>query len=132
MGKYILLEFDDNAEAAAFFKRLKGLKEVEDGQSFEDNALHVAATLLKANPLAVYTKPTELCDCKSDLDNSLRGRKLGWWVCPNCKKPKDRQGQTLRNILNPKLTNTTRVGSPNLSVRWRRDEDGKVITSIES
>jgi hypothetical protein len=128
MGRYVLLEFDDNIAGDKFVEMLQAAQESGERE------LDVTAGIIAAahsQVTAVYTKPAGLCACKSDLDNSLRGKKFGWWVCPTCKRPKNRQGQTLRNILNPKLENTTRVGSPSLSVRWEF-KDGKVVTSIES
>jgi hypothetical protein len=130
VGRYVLLEFNDNIAADKFVEMLKASQEGTEGPMDRDVTAGMIAGA-HSEVLAVYTKPAGLCSCKSDLDNSVRGRKFGWWVCPNCKKPKSGSGQTLRNTLNPKLEGTTRVGSPSLSVRWKF-VDGKVITSIES
>lgn len=136
MGRYVLLEFEDNDAAATFIGRLEdATQEYDDVSQTPDVTAMLngigAIAAAHATITAVYTKPAGLCSCKSDLDNSLRGKKFGWWVCPNCKKPKDGQGQTLRNTLNPKLEGTSRVGSPSLSVRWKF-VDGKVVTLIEN
>lgn len=128
MGRYVLLEFDDNIAAEKFVEMLKAAQ--ESGERDLDVTAGIIAAAHSA-VLAVFTKPQGLCSCVTDLDNSVRGKKFGWWVCPNCKRPKNRAGQTLRNLLNPGVMGTSRLGSPNLNVRWEV-KDGKVITSIES
>lgn len=136
MGRYVLLEFDDSDAAATFIGRLEeATKEYDDVEQTPDVTMMLngigAIAAAHATVLAEFAKATKICDCARPSENSVRGIKLGWWVCPKCKKPKRRGAQSLRNILNPKLANTTRTGSPSLIVRWDV-KDGNVITLIES
>lgn len=82
MAKYVLLSFDNDAEADAFTEY------VVDAQY-----IHISGdtAIVKADVRAVYKKPTLYCDNsdkhRGKLAGWTRGRKYGWWVCAVCGKP---------------------------------------------
>jgi hypothetical protein len=42
-------------------------------------------------PFAMFAVPTKYCDCpdkqRQHVANWVRGRKTGWWLCRNCRRP---------------------------------------------
>lgn len=130
MGLYVLLEFDDTDAGKKFMETMREAKAAEDPQGFEDYAISMAACTEQASLLGVFAKPTVLCECTSSSDKSFMGRKMGWWICPQCRRPKARSGQNLRNLLDKEVANTTRTGILSVHVQWVRDEDGRVRTQV--
>lgn len=127
MGRYVLLEFDDNVAADKFVESLQMAQEGTDGgvdRDFEAGMIAAAHSTVTA----VFSKPGGLCKCEAQTKDSVRGKKFGWWVCPDCKRPKPRMGQVLPNMLDPEGV-PTRNKEMNLSVKWLFDENGKVVTA---
>jgi hypothetical protein len=78
MAKYVLLAFDDDKKADEFLQKNFLGSEYVDYESAE-----VWATLR-----AVFKKPTQFCQCTAIKHRGwTRGKKFGWWVCSQCKKP---------------------------------------------
>lgn len=122
MGRYVLLEFDDNEAAETFVSNLNELKADGSGD-FPYLGIILCA---HAKVSAVFSRPNNLCQCKGST-TSVKGTKFGWWVCPACKKGKAGVGQPLRNMLDEGLNNTSRVGVLSLRAEWYED-NGKVVT----
>lgn len=101
MAKYILLSFEDDADADAFVNAMEpghdggallGDKprviflrdEIQDGQIYGGFEKEVFVR-------GVYKRPTKYCDCtysRNGKDGFTRGKKYGWWVHSRCGKPK--------------------------------------------
>lgn len=81
MAKYVLLQFDDDAEADRF------LEGVEEGDVGIGDGITIA--LLKFAVRGIWRKPTKFCECKTDMRRGgfRRGQKYGWWVHAKCGKP---------------------------------------------
>lgn len=81
MAKYVLLAFDDDAQADAFVKTTQenGLV-VNEGES----VFKFYVPLIRA----VFKRPTLYCTCKYNKNDRgfTRGKKYGWWV-HSCGKP---------------------------------------------
>jgi hypothetical protein len=79
MAKYVLLSFDDDKLADEFV------------QQFTDDVVERAKyerTGIYAYVRGVYKKPTKFCTCVGIKKRGFtRGKKYGWWVCDQCKKP---------------------------------------------
>lgn len=86
MGRLVLLEFDDNAEAEEFIACVN-VKEWPRHQSWHN-----------ATVLGVFIKPASLCECVPREDKSFRGAKFGLWACPKCRKVKSNSGQYLSDL----------------------------------
>lgn len=86
MSKYVLLQFDDDADADAVIK-------------YADQGLILSADggLQHHTPLVrgVWRKPTKFCECRGDKKNRgfRRGQKYGWWVHSKCGKPSQGWGR---------------------------------------
>jgi hypothetical protein len=79
--QYVVVEFDDDAEAGAF-----------------------AATLGEGSDASVrivglYKKPSKFCECAAPSEKSVMGTKYGWWVCKVCFRPQKGVWQVPRNLL---------------------------------
>lgn len=78
-SRYLLIEFDDEASAT----RLRGQI---------DNATRNGK---RFRVVGLFAKPTNYCQCDpkthvtmgGQVSTLKRGKKYGWWVCTNCKKP---------------------------------------------
>ena len=88
MARYVVLYFEDNAEAESLVHRHDPLNP-QEGE-------------LKA----LVPAPTKFCDgAACILSGSKRGRgwtrglKFGWWVCSICRKPSRRWGQSYAAVL---------------------------------
>lgn len=72
-GRYVLLEFEDRDEAAAFLAN-KHMPE------------HLGFTIK-----AAFLKPKKFCDCpgksRQNVKNWLKHPKYGLYICQVCKKP---------------------------------------------
>lgn len=125
MGRYILLEVNDNAAAQSI---LALLARKDDPTEFDPRTL---SYLLGAHAEAIglFSKPGALCKCVVPSERSIRGSKFGWWVCTTCKKPKHGSGHSLLNMLDePGLS--SRDKELVLHVKWIRGEDGTVRTAL--
>lgn len=88
MAKFVLLQFDDDAQADRLVQALQEWPEAIDisGQvtAAEPEWYHIVGVKLRG----VFKKPTKFCECKSLKNRGFsRGKKYGWWVCSQCKKP---------------------------------------------
>lgn len=101
MPRYLLVELDSNDSA--------------DRMRAQINAAEANGKGMRV--IAMFSKTAKLCDCLVRSEKSVRGSKLGWWLCPSCHKPKPGSPQTLVNMLDDE-------GCPSkyreimLSVRW--------------
>jgi len=101
MARYVLLSFDDNAEAERFIEAVKqrdvffsAANPNGEGGSygyFSDNVF----------TRAVWGKPVKFCECTNPGDNSVLGAKFGWWVHRPCGRPKKGQWQHPKNLIEP-------------------------------
>jgi hypothetical protein len=100
MPRYVLIEFDDNAQADAF----------------------VAKTLLKEEKgakyrvIGLFAKPRNFCQCppssqRQVASETARGVKYGWMVHRNCGRPRREASHSPRNLLDPEGTHPSRVAS---------------------
>lgn len=101
MPRYLLIEFDSNDAADRMRAQINAAE--ANGKNFR--------------VVGMFSKTAKLCDCAVRSDKSLRGSKLGWWLCPTCHRPKPGSPQNLVNMLDDE-------GCPSkyreifLSVRW--------------
>lgn len=112
MPRYLLVEFDSNDAADRMRAQIDAAE--AKGKGFR--------------VIGMFSKTAKLCDCEVRQKGSIRGSKLGWWLCPTCHKPKPGSPQTLSNMLDDE-------GCPSqykeifLSVRWVWDKvTGRVAT----
>jgi len=88
MAKYVLLEFDDDADAESFAGTLQP-------SGTERESVRVRG---------IFKKPTQFCSCIPMEKSSVRGAKWGWWICAKCGKPKPGAMHQPRNLLEPEGT----------------------------
>ena len=84
MGRYIVIDFDQNEAAEAF------LKDWAEGKEYFPGNL--------SRIVGIFVKPGRTCKCpdafrinygdKNQEHGILRGEKFGWWVCTRCGKPR--------------------------------------------
>lgn len=78
MAVYVLVEFDDNAQAKRFVEKVNG------------HWGAVAGDYMSRRVRAIWYKPTKFCDCTRGVKGSnpfYRSEKTGWWVHHPCGKP---------------------------------------------
>lgn len=125
MGRYILLEVDDNAAAESI---LALLARKEDPEEFDPRTLSYLLGA-HAEPIGVFSKPGALCKCTAPKpEQTIRGKKFGWWVCQVCKKPRHGAGHTLMNMLDDPAT-PGKHRELILCVKWIRGDAGDVRTA---
>lgn len=121
MARYVVLEFDDNADAEAFVDSVRAncAAERKQGLSFSKRVV------------GIFVKPGRTCICwdgkwtnygdKNRQHGIARGEKFGWWVCTKCNRPRA-AGHQLVNQLKPSecyegtIYNDFEFGVTNLSV----------------
>jgi hypothetical protein len=107
MGRYLLVEIDRNDTAERLRAQIdnagKGMRVV-----------------------GMFSKAATLCDCEVPSEQSIRGAKLGWRICPECRKAKTAGAQTLYNMLDDPET-PTKYRELWIGVRWVW-RDGVVAT----
>ena len=81
MAKYLVVQFDNDAEADAF-------------------AATIQATEGTIAIAGIFKKPTQFCDCSGEL-KFKRGEQWGWWIHPACGRARNGQWQSPRNLLDP-------------------------------
>jgi hypothetical protein len=97
MGRYVVIDFDDNKDAEAF---LEGLKTGHmDGHKLRQ---------VSARVVGIFVKPGRTCKCpdafrinygdKNQQEGISRGAKFGWWVCTRCGKPRKAGHQLVNQI----------------------------------
>lgn len=111
MSRYLLVEFDDNDSANRMRAQIDNAE--ANGKSFR--------------VVGMFSKPGVLCNCEIKSDRSVRGAKLGWWVCPECHRPKSGSPQTLSNMLDEGNT-PAKYKELFLVVRWFL-KNNRVITA---
>jgi hypothetical protein len=82
MAKYVLLAFDDDAEADQFVEDIQGEAVLAWTPDRQGHTVH-------AQVRGIYKKPTKFCQCGSKTKAYGRSRKYGWWCCADCGKPKE-------------------------------------------
>jgi len=78
-SRYMIIEFDEEAPANKLRAQI-------------DNATKAGKPF---RVVGLFAKPTHYCDCgvdkwtgtKSQPATTKRGRKFGWWVCIECRRP---------------------------------------------
>jgi hypothetical protein len=94
LAKYLVLSFEDDADAD------EAIRLIQQAGCIPNSGSEPACTVL-----AVYKKPTKFCKCTSIKKRGwTRGKKYGWWVCDQCKKPSEKATRpeavtTYRNLL---------------------------------
>lgn len=111
MGRYLLVEFDDNDSADRMRAQIDAAE--AKGKSFR--------------VIGLWAKPSKLCDCLVKSGKSIRGSKLGWYVCPTCRRPKAGSPQSMHNLLDDEGT-PAKYREMFLSLRWFF-RDGRVTTA---
>lgn len=109
MARYLLVEVDNNDSADRMRAQIDNA----------DKPMRV---------VAMFAKPGALCECAVRSDKSVRGAKFGWWLCPECRRPKSGGSQTLRNLLDDEGT-PAKYRDLFLCVRWIKDLTGKIRTA---
>lgn len=110
MPRYLLIEVDNNDSA----DRMREL-------------IDTANKPMRV--VAMFAKPAALCGCEVRSDKSVRGSKFGWWLCPECRRPKSGAPQTMRNLLDHPDT-PSKYLEIFVSVRWILDKvTGKIRTA---
>jgi len=113
MARYLLVELDNNDGA--------------DRMRAQIDAAELAGKGMRV--VAMFSKPGALCGCEIRSTESVRGAKFGWWLCPQCRRPRSGSPQTLRNMLDDEGT-PAKYLDLFLSVRWIKDKlTGKVRTA---
>lgn len=112
MPRYLLVEIDSNDSADRMRAQI-------DAAEANGKGMRV---------VAMFSKTAKLCDCEVRQEKSIRGSKLGWYLCPICHKPKSGATQNLSNMLDDEGT-PAKYKEIFLSVRWIRGLTGKVLTA---
>lgn len=92
-ARYLLIEFDDEAQASRLRAQI-------------DNATRAGK---RFRVVGLFAKPTKYCECdpkkkittKTNVSSLKRGKKYGWWVCLECRRP-DSRLVGLVNLLKPR------------------------------
>jgi hypothetical protein len=79
MAVYVLLSFEDDAQAKTF---VKDMVEYPDSQLLTP----VQENYVSAKVCGVWKRPTLFCQCTKSY-GWKKGTKYGWWVCDHCGKP---------------------------------------------
>ena len=103
MARYVLVAFDDNAQAEEFVNALT----IKGGAFFlgKDNRMK-DVDITKTFVRGLWMKPTQLCECPpGPRRNYVRGAKWGAYVCTICAKshPGWAEGQHLYTSLGKNL-----------------------------
>lgn len=93
-SRYLLIEFDD-AESA------EKLKQQIDNATRAGKKFRVVGFFAKPQAPYCACPPEEQMTTKTRETSLKRGKKFGWWVCTNCKRPAQNNG-ALVNLLKPR------------------------------
>lgn len=77
-SRYMLIEFDDEASATK-------LKSQIDSATHAGKKFRVVG--LFAKPQAPYCRCGKETTTKTQTTSLKRGKRFGWWVCTECKRP---------------------------------------------
>lgn len=88
MAKYVLLQFNDDAQADRLIAALQEWPEAIDvsGEitATEPEWYRVVGVQLRG----IFKLPTKFCECTNLKRRGFtRGKKYGWWVCDQCRRP---------------------------------------------
>lgn len=106
-SRYLLIEFDDEESAL----KLKEKLDATEGRRFR--------------VVGLFAKPTAYCQCgvntwtttKASPANIKRGKKFGWWVCTECRRPTSSLSG-LVNLLKPRdIINSPTWDAPDMNGR---------------
>lgn len=79
MPRYVLVEFEDNAEARRFVEKANGKFAATD------------AADARRRVIGVWGKPTQFCECPTTGKRGMfafsRSARSGWWLHVDCGKP---------------------------------------------
>lgn len=92
-SRYLIIEFDDEASASRLRAQI-------------DNATKAGK---RFRVVGLFAKPTNYCRCdprkhvtdKAGKSTLKRGKKFGWWVCIECKRPTSSMAG-LVNLIKPR------------------------------
>lgn len=115
MPRYLLVEFDSNASADRMRAQIDTAEAA--GKGFR--------------VVGMFAKTAKICRCEIRHNKSIRGSKLGWWLCPECHKPKSGSPQTLSNMLDDEDT-PAKYREVFLSVRWVWDKVAGRVKTLRS
>lgn len=127
MPRFVMLRFEDNAEADAFVEAVQGGTVMHSlPSSTAEGEYEIKMT--DAEATAMWADPTKMCECHPPWKlpnpmhkeqglqcNPARSAKFGWLVCTNvvdgkmCAKPHPHQFQHPKNLLTPDETPQTRL-----------------------
>jgi len=80
MARYLLVRVDDKDKSETIRARLDGVEGVKT--------------------VGAYAIPTDFCTCRQGLNaKSKRGKRYGWSICLECRKPKKHTFHQLKNLL---------------------------------
>lgn len=80
MARYLVVQVDENDRAEKLAAKLDEVAGID--------------------VIGIFGKPTQFCECEGPWENSIRGKKYGWNICPTCGKPrKDGPHQRPLNLL---------------------------------
>lgn len=90
MARYVVMEFDDNAQAEAFVAKINS----DPTRKFRVRWL--------------FAQPRKFCECPAGATSRdgkaiVKGEKLGWWVHNECGRPITGNYQSPYNLLDPDL-----------------------------
>lgn len=68
MARYLVVQVDDNDRADKLASKLNEVTGID--------------------VIGLFGKPTQYCECEGPWDRSIRGKKYGWYICPDCGKPR--------------------------------------------
>ena len=102
MARYIVVEFQDNVDAAKFIKETWGQNQIDRS----------ARRPFRRRIVGVFVPPGIRCKCGdwnlANIRNPdkvgnkgagiTRGEKFGWWVCTRCKKPRMGSHQLVNQV----------------------------------
>lgn len=103
MGRYVLLEFDDDDAAERYVEKILG-RAVEMSRK-------KGAKLVRVR--GYFARPNTYCECGilsplEQREQVVRGVRYGWWVHRRCRKAR-RGPHTPRNLLDPAGTPTAHM-----------------------
>jgi len=127
MARFVMIRFEDNAEADTFVEAARGGTVMHSVPSQAAEGEY-EIKMSNAEAIAMWADPTKMCECHPPWKlpnpmhkeqglqcNPARSAKFGWLVCTNvvdgkvCAKPHPHQFQHPKNLLNPDETPQTRL-----------------------
>lgn len=93
-SRYLLIEFDDEASA-------NKLRAQIDNASRAGKRFRVVGLFAKPQAPFCACPPDRQITTKTHTSILKRGRKLGWWMCTECKRPAQ-NNSALINLMKPK------------------------------